>query len=102
MGQGLRVLKAATCFAVLTAVGWWGWSEWRATQPQIVHMVNPAEAEEVLRGAAAWQDECQAIVDAWDKGERPDLVDQTEAAAADTVERCRAIVAMRPRVWATD
>jgi hypothetical protein len=65
-------------------------------------MADPAEVEEVLRGVAEWQDECQAIVDAWDSGERPDLVDQVGTAAADTVERCRGIVSMRPRVWATD
>lgn len=102
MLPGLKALNAVTCFAVLTALGWWGWSEWRAAQPGLVAIAAPAEVGAALRGLAEWQDECQAVVDAWDRGERPDLVDQTEVVAADTVERCRAIVAMRPREWATD
>ena len=60
----------------------------------------PAEVEEVLRGLAAWQDECQAIVDAWDGGERPAGAQQLGPAAAAQVERCRLIVAMRPHEWA--
>ncbi len=102
MDSRLATLNAATCVAVLLAVGWWGWSEWQAAQPRLVLMADPAEVEEVLRGVAEWQDECQAILDAWDSGERPDLVDQIGTVAADTVERCRGIVKMRPGVSATD
>jgi hypothetical protein len=98
----LEVLNVATCVAVLTAVGWWGWSEWRAAQPRLVPIAAPAEVEEVVRGVAQWQDECQTIVDAWDRGERPDLAGQLRPGAAAQVERCRRIVTMRPQVWATD
>jgi hypothetical protein len=63
-------------------------------------LAAPAEVEEVLRGLAAWQDECQAIVDAWDGGERPAGADQLALTAAAQVERCRRIVAMRPHEWA--
>lgn len=99
---GLKALNAATCFAVLTALGWWGWSEWRAAQPRLVAIAAPAEVEEVLRGLAEWQDECQAVVDAWDRGERPELIDQLGPTAAARVERCRRIVGMRPHGWVTD
>lgn len=98
----LKLLNAVTCLAVLTAVGWWGWSEWRAAQPQLVPMAAPAKVEEVLRGVASWQDACQAVVDAWDRGERPDLAGQLGPSAAAQVERCRRIVSMRPHEWATD
>lgn len=102
MLPGLKALNAVTCVAVLTVAGWWGWSEWRAAQPRLVIVAAPAEVEEVLRGLAEWQDECQVIVDAWDRGERPDLVDQLGPSAAARVDRCRRIVGMRPQEWATD
>ncbi len=102
MDTWLKALNAATCVAVLAAVGWWGWSEWRATQPQGMAPVDRAEVEAVLPGMAEWQNECQAAIEAWDRGERPDLVEQIGTVAADIVERCRAIIKMRPREWATD
>ncbi|WP_037284259.1 hypothetical protein [Rubellimicrobium mesophilum] len=98
----LKVLNVVTCAAVLTAVGWWGWSEWNAAQSRFAPLAASADVEEVLRGAAPWQDACQAIVDAWDGGERPDLAGPLGPAAAAQVERCRRIVTMRPQVWATD
>ena len=102
MSSWLKALNAATCVAMLAAAGWWGWSEVIAAQPRIVLLVDPAEAEEVLRGVAEWQNECQAAVDAWDRGERPSVAGQIGRVAPDVVERCRGIVRMRPRVWVTD
>jgi hypothetical protein len=86
----------------LAAVGWWGLSDWRAAQPQGVAIVDQVEVPEVFAGLAEWQAECQAANEAWDRGERPDLADQIGTVAADTVERCRGIVRMRPREWATE
>ena len=91
-----------TCVALLTAAGWWGWSEWRAAQPGLVAIALPAEVEEILEELAEWQNECQAILDGWGSDERADLVDQLGPSAADTVERCRRIVSMRPQGGATD
>ncbi len=102
MGFGLGVLNAIACVAVLSAVGWWGWSEWRGAQTQLVLLADLTEVEEVLRGLAEWQDECQAVVDAWDDSTRPDLIDPLGPSALAQVERCRAIIRMRPREWAMD
>ena len=102
MPRSLRTLNIATCGAVLMAVGWWGWSEWRDAQPRLMPLAQPAEVEEVMRGVAEWQDECQAILDTWDSGGAPDSAERIGTTAADTVGRCRAIVRMRPQVWATD
>lgn len=101
MDPWLKALNVLACAAVLAASGWWVWSQWRAGRPGAA-MVEPAAVEAALAGLAAWQDECQAIVEAWDRGERPELVDELGPAAAERVARCRDIVTMRPREWSTD
>jgi hypothetical protein len=101
MDPWLKALNVLACAAVLAASGWWGWSQWQAGRPGAA-MVEPAAVEAVLADLAAWQDECQAIVEAWDRGERPELVDQLGPSVVARVERCRSIVEMRPHEWATD
>lgn len=96
MDGWLKGLVAVTCVAVLAALLWWGWREWRAAAKQAAAALLEAE-EEAAKSRAEWeglQAECEAEIGAWDSGDRDALAARLGSYAEDRIERCRRIITM--------
>ena len=86
----LRGLVAVTCLAVLAAVSWWGWSEWRSASER-AEAARLEEEGRPLRGmleSASRFNECADMVRSWDDGDRGAIEARYGSGAEEAVDRC--------------
>ena len=96
MGGWSTAVLAVICATVLAAIGWWGWSEWRAAVDRAEAArieAEQAEQEVARQDLARLVSECRARIEAWDGGQREALAEEFGSYAEGSVEQCRDFVA---------
>lgn len=95
MGGWLKGLIATTCAAVLAALGWWGWSEWRSAEGRTEVAQAEADADRFNKELEneQFRQECRADVAAWDAGDRAAVIRKFGDAAERIIEECRYLIA---------
>lgn len=66
MDGWFKALVSVTCVAVLLAVAWWGWSEWRGSEWRAEMQTNEAAARDA-RASQILDDMAQAEAGATEK-----------------------------------
>ena len=86
-------LAEAKRAAALIAVGLWVWSAWASPPTRV--MAEPTEAGREVVSHTVEHDklasECRASLEAWDSGERAEMVREHGGRAATVVAKCRSL-----------
>lgn len=91
----MKPLIAVTCLAVLAAVGWYGYSEWREAHPPepLWDFSKTLERMEMHENRA----ECARMISDWDAGDRGAIEREWGRFAEEQVDHCRFMVEVYDR-----
>ena len=86
-------MTEGTRAAALIAVALWAWSQWAGPEARVM-ADQPGSRQEVLSRAAERDkevSECRADLEAWDSGERAEVVRKHGGRAATIIAECRSL-----------
>jgi hypothetical protein len=93
MGDRVKWLTEGTRAAALIAVALWAWPQWAGPEARVMADQPGSRQEDLSRAAERDKQasECRADLEAWDSGERAEMVRKHGGRAATIIAECRSL-----------